>query len=170
MGNRQSVIDNRQLGKPVLPPGIGCVTVAADFPETGLIFGNELNRANKLGSFPCIKLRDNHARGAAVVACNRFAVELRSHERTVVERVFDSDIGGIAIVAAKENVMHFRFRFHNFRQREKGDTAPVAIEFAPGGDAMEIGDVFELRESIRFVPAEWVWMLHSRAYFGESIL
>ena len=52
---------------------------------------------------------------AAVVARNRFAVELRGHERIVIERVFDSDIGGIAIVAAKENVAHFRFRFHNFR-------------------------------------------------------
>jgi len=160
MGNRQSVIDNRQLGKPVLPPGIGCVTVAADFPETRLIFGNEFNCANKLGSFPCIKFRDNHARGAAVIARNRFAIELRGHEHIVIDRVFDSDIGGIAIVASKENVAHFRFRFHNFRQREKGDTAPVAIEFAPGGDAMEIGDVLELRESIEFLPGECLRIFH----------
>ncbi len=97
--------------KPVLCPGIGGVTVAADFPETGLIFGNELNRANKLGPFPCIKLRDNHARGATVIARDRFAVELRSHERIVIEGVLESDIGGIAIVAAEENMAHFRFRF-----------------------------------------------------------
>ena len=151
---------NRQLGKPVFRPGIGGIAVAANFPETRLIFGNEFNRANKLGPFPTIKLRDNHARGSAVIARNRFAIELRGHEHIVIERVFDSDIGGIAIVAAKENVTHFRFRFHNFRQREKGDTAPVAIEFAPGGDAMEIGDVFELRESIEFLPGECLRIFH----------
>ena len=157
---QQSAIANRQLGKPVLRPGISGIAVAADFPETRLIFGNEFNCANKLGSFPCIKLRDNHARGATVIARNRFAIELRGHEHIVIERVFDSDIGGIAIVAAKENVTHFWFRFHNFRQREKSDTAPVAIEFAPGGDAMEIGDVFELRESIEFLPGECLRVFH----------
>src|SRR5438105_2210842 len=126
------------LRKPVFRPGIGGVAVAADFPETRLIFGNEFNRANELGPFPGIKLRDNHARGTAVIAHNRFAIELRGHEGVVVERIFDSDIGGIVIVAAKENVTHFRFRFYNFGQSEKSDTAPVAIEFAPGGDAMKI--------------------------------
>ena len=90
---QQSAIDNRQLGKPVLRPGIGGVTVAADFPKTGLVFGNEFNRADKLGPFPCIKLRDNHARGTAVIARDRFAVELRGHERIVIERVFESNIG-----------------------------------------------------------------------------
>src|SRR5207249_10783044 len=40
------------LRKLVLRPGIGGVNVAADFPETRLIFGNEFNRANKLGPFP----------------------------------------------------------------------------------------------------------------------
>ena len=67
--------------EPVFRPGIGGIAVATDLPETGLVFGHEINRANKLGPLPCIKLRDNHARGAAVVARNRFAVELRSHER-----------------------------------------------------------------------------------------
>src|SRR5947207_158008 len=160
---------NRRLRKPVLRPGIGGVTVATDFPETRLIFGNEFNCANKLGPFPTIKLRDNHARGAAVIARNRFAIELRGHERIVIERVFDSDIGGIAIVTAKENMTYFRFRFHNFRQREKGDTAPVAIEFAPGGDAMEIGDVFELRESIEFFPGECLRIFHQPADFEAPI-
>src|SRR6267154_5745292 len=81
--------------EPVFCPGIGGIAVATDFPETGLVFGHEINRANKLGSFPCIKLRDNHARGPAVIARNRFAVELRGHERVVIERVFDSDITAI---------------------------------------------------------------------------
>ena len=101
--------------EPVFRPGIGGIAVAADFPKTGIVFGAEINRANKLGPFPGIKLRDNHAGRAAVIARNRFAVELRGHERVVIERVFDSDIGGIAILAAKEDVTHFRFRFNNFR-------------------------------------------------------
>src|SRR6266576_2741765 len=95
------------LRKPVLRPGIGGVTVAADFPETRLICGNEFNRANKLGPLPCIKLRDDDASGATMIARNRFAVELDGHERVVIERVFNSDVGGIAIVAAKENMTHF---------------------------------------------------------------
>src|SRR5438045_4754066 len=53
--------------EPVFCPGIGGIAVATDLPETGLVFGHEINRANKLGSFPCIKLRDNHARGPAVI-------------------------------------------------------------------------------------------------------
>jgi hypothetical protein len=112
--NRIRSQSNRQLGKPVLRPGIGRIAIAADFPETRSVFGNEFNRANKLRPFPCIKLRDDDAGRAAVIACDRFAVELRGHERIVIERVFDSDVGGIAIVAAKENVTHFWFRFHNF--------------------------------------------------------
>ena len=83
------------LRKPVLRPGIGGVTVAADFPETRLIFGNEFNRANKLGPFPCIKLRDDDASGATMIARNRFAVELGGHERVVIERVVNSDISGV---------------------------------------------------------------------------
>src|SRR5207248_6997194 len=58
---------------------------------------------------------------------------------------------------------------HNFRQREKGDTAPVAIEFAPGGDAMEIGDVFKLRESIEFFPGECLRIFHQPADFQAPI-
>src|SRR5438128_9083684 len=103
------------LRKPVLRPGIGRIAVAADFPETRLIFGNEFNRANKLGPFPCIQLRDDDAGGATMIARNRFAVELGGHERIVIECVFNSDISGVAIVAAKENMAHLRFRFHNFR-------------------------------------------------------
>src|SRR5438876_774531 len=75
--------------EPVLGPGVGAVTVAAGFPETGLIFGNEFNRANKLGPFPCIKFRHNHARRATVIARDRFAIELRSYERIVIECIFD---------------------------------------------------------------------------------
>src|SRR5437764_3667148 len=155
--------------EPVFRPGIGGIAVATDLPETGLVFGDEINRANKLGPFPCIKLRDNHARGTTVIARNRFAVELRRHERVVIERVFDSDITAIAIVAAKENVVHFRFRFHNFCQCEKGDTAPATIEFAPGRDAMEIGDVFKLRECIEFFPGECLRIFHQPADFQAPI-
>src|SRR5207248_9910950 len=63
------------LRKPVLRPGIGGVTVAADFPETRLVFGNEFDRANKLGPFPGIKLRDDHAGGATVIARDRLPAD-----------------------------------------------------------------------------------------------
>ena len=61
--------------------------------------------------------------------------------------------------------MHFRFWPHEFDEGEKGDAAPAAIEFAPGGDAMEVGHVFELREGIELFPGECLRVLDQPADF-----
>src|SRR5205823_13364868 len=52
------------------------------------------------------------------------------------------------------NVTHFRLRFHNFRQCKESNPAPATIEFAPSGDAVEIGDVLELRKSVELLPGK----------------
>src|SRR5262249_13954050 len=89
-----------------------------------------------------------------MIARDGFAIELRGYQRVIIECIFDPHIAGVAVVAAEENVTHFRFRFHDFCQRKESDAAPATIEFAPSSDAVEIGDVFELREGVEFFPGE----------------
>ena len=89
-----------------------------------------------------------------MIARDRFAVELCGHQRVIVERIFDPHIGGVAVVATEKNVTHFRFRFHNFRQCKESNPAPATIEFAPSGDAVEIGDVLELGEGVELLPGK----------------
>jgi hypothetical protein len=144
----------RSLPEPVFRPRVGGIAIAADFPKTGPVFRDEFDAANKLCPFPGVKFRDYDAGGAAVIARDGFAIEPCGHQRVIIERIFDPHIGAIAVVAAEENVTHFRFRFHDFRKREESDATPATIEFAPSRDAVEIGHVLELREGIEVLPGK----------------
>ena len=104
-----------------------------------------------------------------MIARDRFAVELGRHQRVIVERIFDPHIGSVAVVAAEENMTHFRFRFHHFRQRKKSDSAPATIEFAPSGDAVEIGDVLELREGVELLPGKRFRVLDQATDFEAPV-
>ena len=49
------------------------------------------------------------------------------------------------------------------------DPAPATIELAPSSDAMEIGDVFKLRESIEFFPGKGLRVFHQSTDFDTPI-
>ena len=90
---------------------------------------------------------------------------LRRDEDVVVHHVVEADVGGVAVVAGEEDVLRFRFRLDEFGEGEEGDAVPLHVEFAPGGDAVEIADVFELREGVEFFPREGLRMLDRAADF-----
>ena len=103
--------------------------------------------------------------GPAVLARDRFAVELRRDQDVVVETIVEADIGGVAVVAGEKNMLHFRFRPNEIDEGEEGDALPAAIELAPGGDAVEIAHVFELREGVELFPGEGLRILDQAADF-----
>ena len=62
----------------IFRPGIGGVAVTAHFPEAELVFRGELDRLDELGAFPGVELGNDDPGRAAVLARDRFAVELAS--------------------------------------------------------------------------------------------
>ena len=120
---------------------------------------------NELGAFPGVQFRDDDARGAAVIARDRFAVELGGDEDVVVTDIVVADVGGVAVVAGEKDVPHFRFWPNEFDEGEEGDAAPATIELAPGGDAVEVAHVFKLREGVELFPGECLRVLDETADF-----
>lgn len=104
-----------------------------------------------------------------MVARDRFAIEVRGDERVIVEHVFEPDVARVTVVALEEDVFRFRSWPDKIDNCEEGDAAPAAIEFAPGGDAMEIGDVFKLWELVEFFPRECLRMLDEPSHFEAPI-
>src|SRR5437868_13868300 len=104
-----------------------------------------------------------------MIARDRFAVELCRYQRVVIERILDSHIAGVAVVAPKEDMTHFRFRFHDFSECEESDSAPPTIEFAPSRNAVEIGNVLELRKGVEFLPGKYFRVLDQATDFETPI-
>jgi len=92
-----------------------------------------------------------------------FAVNFVRDEDIVVHANVERKIGRIAVVAFEENEFGFVLRFDQISQREKGDAFPFHFELAPGGDAMEITHIFELRERSEFLPTQ------SDGFFDEAM-
>src|SRR5437764_14209494 len=124
------------LREPVFRPRIGGVAVTAHFPETRLIFGYELDRADELGPFPRVKFRYDDSGRTAMVARDRFTIELCRDQRIIIEGIFKSHISRVTIVTPEKNVAHLRFRFHDLGHGKESDPAPAAIGHAPGSDTV----------------------------------
>ena len=60
-------------------------------------------------------------------------------------------------------MFHFRLRSNEFGESEEGDAGPLDVEFAPGGDAVEIAHVFEVRQRVEFLPGEGLRVLDQTA-------
>ena len=105
-----------------------------------------------------------------MVARDGFVVELRGDKDVVVAHVFEADVAGVAVVAGEEDVLHLRFWPNEFDESKEGDAAPAAIELAPGGDAVEIAHVFELREGVELFPGECLRILNEAADFELPFL
>ena len=66
-------------------------------------------------------------------------------------------------------MLHLGLRPNKFSEGEEGDAGPADVELAPGGDAMEVAHVFELREGVEFLPGEGPWVLDQAADFQAPI-
>ena len=144
----------RWLREAIFGPRVGGVAVAARFPEAEAVLGAEFDGADELRAFPGVELWDDDARGAAVLAGERFAVVVRGDEDVVVHAIVEPHVRGVAVVAREEDVLRFGLWVHELGEREEGDAGPADVEFAPRRDAVKITDVFETRQRVEFFPAE----------------
>src|SRR4051812_9552913 len=60
----------------LLAPRVAVVVVAERLPEAGLVLRHEDEAAHPLGALPEVQMRDEQARGAAVLRLERLAVVL----------------------------------------------------------------------------------------------
>src|SRR5687768_9350660 len=70
-------------------PGVAAHVVAAFFPESGLVFGEEADGLDPLRRLPRVELRDDEADGAAVLGRDRLAIVRPREERVFGEEVFE---------------------------------------------------------------------------------
>src|SRR4029077_7911250 len=144
---RRSSIGEESAPNPsretIFRPGISRVAVTAYFPETQPVLAVEFNLPDEFRSLPGIQFRNDHTRGAAMLAGKRFALKPRRNQNILVETIGEADVRRIAVVGGKEDVIHLWFWPNEIGDGEEGDTTPATVEFAPGGDAVEIAYVVE---------------------------
>src|SRR3954451_6228785 len=76
------------------------------------------------------------------------------NENIVVHNVFETHIRGVIVVTPEENIFRIGLWPNYFRKGEEGHPTPVHVELAPGGDAMEIARILELRKIVKLLPGE----------------
>src|SRR5438477_12741633 len=72
--------------EPFLAPRVGVVVVAASLPESGAVFGHELDRARPLGALPEVTARHHESHGIAVVRLERRAIGPVGENRVRIEQ------------------------------------------------------------------------------------
>src|SRR2546430_511669 len=114
--------------------------IAAFFPETRLVFGEEAHAFYPLRGFPRVKLRNDQTHRAAVFGRNWRAVMQESEERILIQEVFDRNVGGPAvIISLSDDELCFRFHPGELRNLARRHTGPDVIEPRPARDAMKVG-------------------------------
>src|SRR5205807_5539209 len=141
-------------GKPILRPRISRVRVTARFPETQNVAVEEKDFADELRSFPGVTLRDDHARRTAMLFRQRFAVPLVRNDHVVVHADLEWIVRRVTVVALEEDVCGFGLRFHEVGNSEECHSLPFPVELGPGGDAMKVAYVFELRQREELLPVQ----------------
>lgn len=133
---------------------MGGVGVAADFPEAGLVVGEEFDAVDPLGAFPSPELGGDHADGAAVFAGEGGVVDGVDEEDIVFEGFFEWEVGGVVVVGVAEDVGGVVGGFGEGGEGGEADADPFHVHLGPGGDAVEVGDVFDLLECVEVFPVE----------------
>ena len=95
-----------------------------------------------------------------MLARNGLSVEASGHQRIVIHGGFQRGVGRVAVVARIIQMRRGRLRLHQFGQCKEGHSAPVAVIFAPCGDAVKIADVLELRQLVKILPRERDGIFH----------
>ena len=89
---------------PLLPPGIAVHVIAAQLPEARLVPLRELQAVDPLRRLPEVEMRDEQARGAAMLGRERLALVLRSASCLAADEIFRRHVGGVAVIGVCEDV------------------------------------------------------------------
>ena len=80
---------------PVVEPGLRGVGVAAHFPESLVILGQELDLADPLRALPGVQLRRDHPARPAVLARQRLALPGVDQQHVVFDRALERQVGRV---------------------------------------------------------------------------
>src|SRR6266850_7663876 len=86
-------------------------------------------------------------------------------EDVVVETDFEGIVRGIAVVTLEEDMGGLGFGSDKVCEREEGHAFPGHVELSPGGNAMEVADIVELRKGEKLRPGKGDGVLHFAANF-----
>src|SRR5438552_6817567 len=145
----------------IVEPRFGSIGVAADLPEPLLVFGQELDLADPLGTLPRIEFRRDHAAGSAVLVRQGPSFPRVDEQDVVFDRPSERQVGrvrdvaaGHEVVASAEHVVCVVAGHRQFGNRLESNAAPVVVVPAPRGHAMKVADVLSLREGEKGLPIE----------------
>src|SRR5215468_5891848 len=80
----------------LLGPRIAAVVIAVDLPESGMVLWRQLDARQPLGALPEVKVRDDEAHWAAVLAGERRALPAMRQDGVLRGKVLERHVGGVA--------------------------------------------------------------------------
>src|SRR3954468_17423146 len=89
----------------LLSPRIAVVVVAVVLPEAGLVVLEELQSAHPLGALPEVQVRNEQARGTAVLGLEGLAIDLIRDPSATAGHVLEREIRCVAPVAPRAHVL-----------------------------------------------------------------
>jgi len=142
-------------GQICLPStGRRCSSSRALPKNQGLSRSQKRNLTNEiLRPFPRVALGDDNARRTAVLLRQRLAVPFVAIITSSSRQTASGFVRGIAVVALEQKRAWPRASgFTSSGDGEESDPLEFHIELAPGGDAMEVAHVLELRQRQELFP------------------
>src|SRR6516225_3341630 len=131
-------------------PWVSVVVVAVCLPEAGLVGRLEPEAPYPLGALPEVVLRDEHARGAAVLGRERLTSVGEDHPGLAARDVLERQVGRVAAVRVLGHELGCSL--DPFEERVDRDASPDGVELRPLGHAVDVADDLLARQGTELLP------------------
>src|SRR6266436_2010226 len=131
-------------------PWVSVDVVAVCLPEAGLVGRLEPEAPYPLGALPEVVLRDEHARGAAVLGGERLTCVGEDHPGLAARDVLERQVGRVAAVRVLGHEVGCRL--DPFEERVDRDASPDGVELRPFGHAVDVAGDLLAREGTELLP------------------
>src|SRR5215472_70012 len=131
-------------------PWVSVVVVAVCLPEAGLVGRLEPEAPYPLGALPEVVVRDEHARGAAVLGLERLTVVSEDHPGLAARDVLERQVGRVAAVRVLGHELGCRL--DPFEERVDRDASPDGVELRPLGHAVYVAGDLLARQGAELLP------------------
>src|SRR5579871_1140430 len=118
--------------------------VAADFPITRRIMGEELDGLQPFRTLPEIEMWHHEPHRAAVLDLERLARPAMGEQGICGGEIVQGEIGGVAVMAVQHHEGCIPARLADRQQIAGGEALPLVVVARPGGDAMNVRDKLRL--------------------------
>src|SRR5579864_1207377 len=133
-------------------PGIAAIVIAAFFPKPGAIRGDELDPLNPFRALPEIQLRHDRAHRPAMLAWQGLALPGVREKYVVIIEISERKVRRVIVIGMKHDEARLWLRLREAEDVLCANAVPLIVEARPGGNAVNIGDVAELRLNLKFGP------------------